>query len=77
MLTAWDKVKAATTLHEFRDAIVEELSHRAWQERAVSTIGRTTKQFRAEHEHAAFALECLANDLKNAWASGSKEEGEL
>jgi hypothetical protein len=44
--------------------IVSELLLRAWQERAVKNIGRTTKLKRAEHEHAAFALECLAADLK-------------
>jgi hypothetical protein len=60
---AWDRICKATTPNELREAIVEELHFRAWQERAVSTIGRTTKQYRAECEHAAWALECLAQHL--------------
>ncbi len=60
---AWDKIRNATTPNEFRAAIVEELNLRAWQERAVSQIGRTTKAKRAAHEQAAIALETLAADL--------------
>ena len=60
---AWDKIRNATTPNEFRAAIVEELNLRAWQERAVSQIGHTTKAKRAAHEQAAIALETLAADL--------------
>jgi len=60
---AWAKIQSATTVNDLRQAIVEELNLRAWQERAVSTIGRTTKQSRAAHEHAAEAFETLATQL--------------
>ena len=63
MKHTWDKIQDATTPNELRKAIVEELHLRAWQERAASSIGRTTKAKRAEAEHAAIALENLAADL--------------
>jgi hypothetical protein len=63
MENSWDKVQKATTPNELRRAIVEELHLRAWQERAGATIGRTTKEYRTSHEHAAKALECLAKHL--------------
>ena len=62
MKHTWDKIQDATTPNELRKAIVEELHLRAWQERAASSIGRTTKAKRAEAEHAAIALENLAAD---------------
>jgi hypothetical protein len=65
MKHSWDKVQDAATLNELREGIIEELQLRAWQERASASIGRTTKQYRAEHEHAAHALENLAADLTN------------
>ena len=62
-LTAWQKILFANTVNELRRGIIEELNHRAWQERAVSTIGRKTQQSRAAHEHAAQALETFATQL--------------
>lgn len=44
--------------------IVTELRHRAWQERASAKI-KPSKAKTAEHEHAAIALEHLADDLEN------------
>lgn len=50
--------------------IVAELRLRAWQERASARIGRKSKAFIAEHEHAAQALESLANDIeRGVWAT--------
>lgn len=48
---------------EHKHDIIEELRLRAWQERAVATIGRRTKASRDAHEHAAVALENLAHDI--------------
>lgn len=47
-----------------KDKIIAELRFRAWQERASATIGRKSQRFIANHEHAAIALENLANDLE-------------
>ncbi len=44
--------------------IVNELTLRAHQERASANIGRTTRAHRDAHEHAARALENLANDIR-------------
>jgi hypothetical protein len=68
----------ATTPNELRKEIVSLISHRAWQERAVKDIGRTTKLYRAKHEHAAIALENLAAELTemeivNQWPAGLTE----
>ena len=65
MKHAWDTICNATTPQELMAGIIEELELRAWQERAGATIGRTTKSYRDAHEHAAHALECLANHLKS------------
>lgn len=51
-------------MSEFTNEVVKELRYRAWQERASARIGRTSKRKIAEHEHAAFALECLADHLE-------------
>lgn len=64
MKTAWDKIREATTVEEMRAAMIEELRHRAWQERAAASIGRTNKQRTAEAECAAKQLEILANHLE-------------
>jgi hypothetical protein len=46
--------------------ICEELEYRAWQERAVAAIGRTSKQRTSEAEHAARALDHLRADIRLA-----------
>ena len=46
------------------EKIISELRLRATQERIASRIGRTSKQRTAEAEHAARALENIANDLE-------------
>lgn len=48
------------------EGIRAELIHRAWQERAAASIGRTNKQRTAEAEHAARALEHLAAGIERA-----------
>ena len=44
--------------------MIEELRHRAWQERAAASIGRTNKQKTAEAENAARQLEIFADHLE-------------
>jgi hypothetical protein len=63
IISSWSKVQNAATTNELKKAIIEELHLRAWQERTSATIGRTTKTKRAAAEHAAFALEILAQHL--------------
>ena len=53
----------ATTPHEFREGIVSELRHRAWQERAAASV-KGGKRKEAQAEHAAVALENLARDVE-------------
>ena len=48
------------------EGIHAELLHRAWQERAAASVGRTNKQRTAAAEHAAKALENLAADIAPA-----------
>lgn len=48
-----------------KEKIIAELRHRAWQERASARIGHHSKRTIAAHEHAATALENLANDLEH------------
>ena len=48
------------------EGICAELLHRAWQERAAASIGRTNKHRTAEAEHAARAMECLAAHIEQA-----------
>lgn len=49
--------------------VAEFIRHCAYQERAVSSIGRSTKAKRAEHERAAVVLENVANLLDSATTS--------
>ena len=60
MNSSWNKVCSASTVSELREAVVEELRLRAWQERAAAGIGRTNKEKTARAEHAAQALENLS-----------------
>ena len=72
---AFDHICKATTPNELRKVIVEELHLRAWQERASARIGRTNKRTIAEHEHSAFALECLAASLTSAEIANQQPTG--
>ena len=44
-------IQQAATTQELTQAVIGELLLRAWQERAVSRIGRNTKAKRDAHEH--------------------------
>ena len=50
------------------EGILAELLHRAWQERAAASIGKTSKQRTAKAEHTAQAMEHLAAYIKRAKA---------
>ena len=65
VITTWEKIQGATTVDELRQAFIEELRLRAWQETAFMERLAKSKKEREARQHAATALERLANQLSD------------